>query len=89
MESRAKAAGHSIHQQLVNFPLGLLTGAVVFDIIGLVLNDGRFTTAGYLMIAAGVLMGLLPQFSDSSITLPCRTSPAPSASDGSTEPATP
>ncbi|WP_247048770.1 DUF2231 domain-containing protein [Arthrobacter rhizosphaerae] len=59
MESRAKAAGHAIHQQLVVFPLGLLTGAVVFDIIGLVLNDGRFTTAGYLMIAAGVLMGLL------------------------------
>ncbi|MBT2523289.1 DUF2231 domain-containing protein [Arthrobacter sp. ISL-28] len=59
MESRAKAAGHAIHQQLVVFPLGLLTAAVVFDVIGLLSNNGQFTSAGYLMIAAGVLTGLL------------------------------
>lgn len=59
MESRAKAAGHPIHQQLVVFPVGLLTTAVVFDVIGLLTNNGQFTSAAYLMIAAGVLMGLL------------------------------
>jgi uncharacterized membrane protein len=59
MESRAKAAGHAIHQQLVVFPLGLLATAVVFDVIGLLTDNGRFTTASYLMIAAGVLSGLL------------------------------
>lgn len=59
MDSRAKAAGHPIHQQLVVFPLGLLTTAVVFDVIGLLTNNGAFTSAGYLMIAAGVLMGLV------------------------------
>ncbi|MDQ0821931.1 putative membrane protein [Arthrobacter sp. V4I6] len=59
MESRAKAAGHAIHQQLVVFPLGLLSTAVVFDVIGLLANNGHFTSAAYLMIAAGVLMGLL------------------------------
>lgn len=59
MESRAKAAGHSIHQQLVAFPLGLLATAVVFDIIALVTNTARFASAAYLMIAAGVLTGLL------------------------------
>lgn len=59
MESRAKAAGHAIHQQLVVFPLGLLATAVVFDIIGLLAHNGSFTSAAYLMIAAGVLTGLL------------------------------
>lgn len=41
MESRAKAGGHAIHQQLVAFPLGLLTMAVLFDIIGFLAHDGR------------------------------------------------
>ncbi|MEZ2390684.1 DUF2231 domain-containing protein [bacterium RCC_150] len=59
MESRAKAAGHAIHQQLVVFPLGLLTAAVVFDVIGLLAKNGQFNSAAYLMIAAGVIMGLL------------------------------
>ncbi|MBT2521883.1 DUF2231 domain-containing protein [Arthrobacter sp. ISL-28] len=59
MESRAKAAGHAIHQQLVVFPLGLLTAAVVFDVIGLLAGNGHFTSAAYLMIAAGVIMGLV------------------------------
>lgn len=59
MESRAKAAGHPIHQQLVAFPVGLLTAAVVFDVIGLLASNGHFTSAAYLMIAAGVVVGLL------------------------------
>lgn len=58
MESKAKAAGHAIHQQLVAFPLGLLATAVVFDVIGLLTDNGRFNSASYLMIAAGVLTGL-------------------------------
>jgi uncharacterized membrane protein len=34
MESRAKLLGHSIHQMLIPFPLGLLlTTAAIFDII--------------------------------------------------------
>ena len=59
MESRAKAAGHAVHQQLVVFPLGLLGTAVIFDVIGLAVDDGRFAAASYLMIAAGVLSGLV------------------------------
>ena len=59
MESHAKLAGHAIHQQLVAFPLGLLATAFVFDVIGFLGRDGRFHVASYLMIAAGVLTGLL------------------------------
>jgi uncharacterized membrane protein len=59
MESRAKAAGHAIHQQLVVFPLGLLATAVVFDVFELATGNGEFTVASYYMIAAGVLSGVL------------------------------
>ena len=59
MESSAKAVGHSIHQQLIVFPLGLLATAVVFDVLGLLTDVEGFTTASYYMIAAGVLSGLL------------------------------
>ena len=36
MRSKARFLGHSVHQMLVVFPLGLLATAVVFDIIHLV-----------------------------------------------------
>jgi uncharacterized membrane protein len=59
MESSAKAAGHSVHQQLIVFPLGLLATAVVFDLLRLLTDDDGFATASYYMIAAGVISGLL------------------------------
>ncbi|MFP5219940.1 MAG: DUF2231 domain-containing protein [Actinomycetes bacterium] len=59
MESAAKAAGHPIHQQLIAFPLGLLATGVVFDVVERVTDNDEFTTASYLMIAAGILTGLL------------------------------
>jgi uncharacterized membrane protein len=59
MDSSAKLLGHSIHQQLIVFPLGLLATAVVFDVVQVLTGNGEFTTASYLMIAAGVLSGLV------------------------------
>ena len=59
MDSHAKAAGHPIHQQLIVFPLGLLSTAVVFDLLQLVTDNDDYSTASYFMIAAGVLSGLL------------------------------
>jgi uncharacterized membrane protein len=59
MESSAKAAGHSIHQQLIVFPLGLLGTAVVFDLLRLATDNDDFATASYLIIAAGVLSGIV------------------------------
>ena len=60
MEPRAKFLGHSIHQMLIPFPLGVLGIAVVFDVIALVTarHTGLFLAAHY-MIAAGVISGLL------------------------------
>lgn len=59
MDSRAKAAGHPIHQQLIVFPLGLLATAVVFDLLRLATDNDDFATASHYMIAAGVLSGLV------------------------------
>lgn len=58
MESRAKAAGHAVHQQLVVLPLGILALAVAFDVVGLVTDDARLAFAAYLMIVVGVVVGL-------------------------------
>jgi uncharacterized membrane protein len=33
MEAKAKLFGHSIHQMLIVFPLGLLATSFIFDII--------------------------------------------------------
>jgi len=59
MDSRVKVAGHSIHQMLIVFPLGLLATAVVFDIIHLASDNPRWAEVSYWMIAAGLIGGLL------------------------------
>jgi uncharacterized membrane protein len=58
MESRAKLAGHPLHQMLIVFPLGLLATAVVFDVIFLVTDEPTWAQASYYMIGAGVITGL-------------------------------
>jgi uncharacterized membrane protein len=43
---------------LIVFPLGLLTTAVVFDIVGLITGEPRWYELAYYLIAAGVIGGL-------------------------------
>lgn len=59
MESRAKIFGHAIHPILIVYPLGLLSAAVVFDIIYLATGNPTWTTVSFWMIAAGIIGGLL------------------------------
>ena len=59
MESRAKLFGHAIHPILIVYPLGLLSAAVIFDVIYLVTGNPTWTTVSYWMIAAGIIGGLL------------------------------
>lgn len=58
MEARAKLLGHAIHQMLIAFPLGLLTTAVIFDVIFLLGGATGWAIASWYMIAAGVIGGL-------------------------------
>lgn len=59
MESKAKVLGHPIHQMLIVLPLGLLTAAVLFDIIYYVTGRASLTTVSYWNIAAGIVSGLV------------------------------
>jgi uncharacterized membrane protein len=59
MDSRAKLFGHSIHQMLIAFPIGLLVTAVVFDIAALVGHAAGWFEISFWMILAGVVGGLL------------------------------
>ena len=54
-----RALGHPIHQMLIVLPLGMLSGAVIFDVIALVTSSISMSTVAYYMIAAGVVTGLL------------------------------
>ena len=58
LESRAKVLGHSVHQMLIVFPLGLLATATVFDVLYWITERGAWAEASFLMIVAGVIGGL-------------------------------
>lgn len=58
MESKVKLFGHPIHPMLIVLPLGLLSAAVVFDIVYLVTGDDVFNNVAFWNIAAGVVGGL-------------------------------
>ena len=59
MEARAKLFGHSIHQMLIVFPLGLLGMGVVFDIVFMITDHPMFTAVSYWMMVAGIAGGLV------------------------------
>ncbi|GAB3510142.1 hypothetical protein GCM10027341_48190 [Spirosoma knui] len=58
MESRAKLAGHAAHPIMIVFPLGLLSTAVIFDIVYLVSDNSTFALVSYWMLVAGLIGGL-------------------------------
>jgi uncharacterized membrane protein len=59
MESRAKLFGHSIHQMLIVFPLGLLATSLAFDVVRLATGEGKWSEMAFWLIAGGVVGGLL------------------------------
>ena len=58
MESRAKFLGHSLHQIMIVFPLGLLVTSVLFDVIGALSGKAEMYRVAYRMITVGVVSGL-------------------------------
>jgi uncharacterized membrane protein len=59
MESRAKILGHSAHQILIVFPLGLLATAVIFDLIFATTQNAAMAQVSYWVMAAGIVGGLV------------------------------
>jgi uncharacterized membrane protein len=58
METRFKLLGHPVHPMLIVFPLGLLSTAVVFDLLYLATDNGDFATVAFWAIVAGLVGGL-------------------------------
>ena len=58
MESRVKLFGHPVHPMLIVFPLGLLSTAVIFDVLYLVTGNEDLATVSFWAIAAGIVGGL-------------------------------
>jgi len=58
MESRIKVLGHPVHPMLIVYPLGLLSSAVVFDIVYLATSNADLATFSFWALAAGLLGGL-------------------------------
>src|SRR5262245_36916164 len=53
-------AGHRLHQMLVVFPLGLLAGSVIFDVVYLIQDrTASWAQISFWMIAAGVILALV------------------------------
>jgi uncharacterized membrane protein len=59
MEARAKLLGHPIHQMLIVLPLGLLSGAVIFDVIHMVSGAAQWAAIAFWLIPTGIATGLL------------------------------
>jgi uncharacterized membrane protein len=58
METRFKFLGHPVHPMLIVFPLGLLSTAVIFDLLYLITGEEQLAIFSYWAIAAGVIGGL-------------------------------
>jgi uncharacterized membrane protein len=59
MRARARLFGHPIHQMLIVFPLGLLTTAVILDVVHLVRGGQLSATMAFWLIAGGIVGGLV------------------------------
>jgi uncharacterized membrane protein len=59
MESRIRLLGHPVHPMLIVFPLGLLSAALLFDLIYLVTGNRDLTVFSYWALVTGLVGGLL------------------------------
>jgi uncharacterized membrane protein len=56
-----KLLGHPIHPIIVVFPLGLLSTAVIFDLLYLVAEAPAFIPVAFYLILAGIVSGLIAE----------------------------
>lgn len=58
MKSKASIKGHPIHPILIAFPIAFFFGALVFDVLGRILEKPSFWQTGMYLSFAGVIAGL-------------------------------
>lgn len=59
MESKAKLLGHSLHPMLIVFPLGLLGGSVIFEIVYYITGANTYSLVTYWMMVSGLIGGVV------------------------------
>lgn len=59
MRSRVRLFGHSVHQMLIVFPLGLLSTAVIFDVVGILRDQPGWWSLSYWVMASGIVGALV------------------------------
>ena len=77
MRSRAQFKAHPIHPALIPFPFAFLTGALIFDVIGVTAGAPALWTTGAHLEVAGIGAGLLaavPGIIDYVYTVPPKSS---------------
>jgi len=77
MRSKANFKTHPIHPMLIGFPISFFYGALIFDVLSLVLNKPLFFSIAYVMSICGIVSGLLaaiPGIVDYMYTVPPKSS---------------
>lgn len=54
-----KLLGHRVHPMLIGMPLGLLSGAVIFDVLWILTASERWSNVSFPMIALGIISGIV------------------------------
>lgn len=57
MKSRANLFGHSLHQILIAFPIGLLSTSAIFDVLWRWTGDPKWAPIAYYVIVVGLVGG--------------------------------
>jgi nitrite reductase/ring-hydroxylating ferredoxin subunit/uncharacterized membrane protein len=58
MRTKANIKSHSLHQMLIPFPIGFLVGALLFDILGMIIADSNLHRTSFYLAVAGVITGI-------------------------------
>src|SRR5215211_6343504 len=58
MESRIKLFGHPVHPMLIVYPLGLLSTAVLFDLLYIATANADLAAFSFWALVAGLVGGL-------------------------------
>lgn len=73
MKSRASLKSHPLHPILVSFPIAFFIGALVFDLLSLLLSKPSLQATGYHLVIAGIagaVLAAVPGFLDFLHTVP-------------------
>jgi uncharacterized membrane protein/nitrite reductase/ring-hydroxylating ferredoxin subunit len=77
MKSKAHIKGHPLHPILVSFPIAFFTGTFLFDLAGLILDNGELWRVGLYLEAAGIgfaVLAAIPGAVDYFYTVPPKSS---------------